>query len=79
MKGLEVHTERKRGLTSYRMLPDVEGVVELTWHAPAGYKSLFSWCKSNMPAGVEWTLECLDDGTEKAFNIHDPGVPEFED
>jgi hypothetical protein len=77
IKGLEGRTGGKRGLASFRVLPDAAGVLELTWASPAGYQSLFSWCRSNMPARMEWTLEMVD-GTTQAFNIHEPGVFKFD-
>jgi hypothetical protein len=73
IKRLDALTGGQRGLASLRVVPDAEGIVELTWQSPAGYKSLFSWCRSNMPVGMKWSLECLG-GTKQAFNIHDPGA-----
>ena len=77
MKGFEGRTGFKRGLASCRVLPDALGVVELTWASPAGYQSLFSWCRANMPARVEWTLEIVD-GRTQAFKIHGLGVSKYE-
>jgi hypothetical protein len=71
-RGLKALTGGKRGLASFRVLPEAVGVLELTWQSPAGYQSLFSWCRANMPANVEWTLEAME-----AFNIHDPGQVPF--
>jgi hypothetical protein len=77
IRGLEGRAGFKRGLASCRVLQDAPGVVELTWASPAGYQSLFSWCRANMPSHLEWTLEIVE-GQTQAFNILGRGVSKYE-
>ncbi len=62
----------KRGLAAFRVLPNTEDTLELTWKDNVGYQSIYSWCVAHIPSSQHFVLELLAD---PAFHIEDPRVP----